>query len=325
VPGTAGGITEINSANNIVFATAPWAHGSNGGIAITPDGSRMYVNNADVSSVSVFDTATNVPLMEIGVGQNPIGLAITPDGSHAYVSSQGSDTVSVIALATNSVVKTISVGAGANPIWVTISRDGSRAYVSNQGGGTISVIDTASNTVLTNIPIGSLPFHSAFSRDGRFLWVSVQGAGGFTLDNYVTAFSRWRYVEALGNSLILGLSVGALCTVFGVPMAWAVSRTDMPGKGFVRAIILGAFITPSYLGAIGWILLAGPNAGWLNRIWMAATGSGAAHRPSTTNCSPPSARESRSTTAITCARAPSWASWAAWHATADNKLRGNKP
>jgi len=175
VPGTAGGITEINSANNIVFATAPWAHGSNGGIAITPDGSRMYVNNADVSSVSVFDTATNVPLMEIGVGQNPIGLAITPDGSHAYVSSQGSDTVSVIALATNSVVKTISVGAGANPIWVTISRDGSRAYVSNQGGGTISVIDTASNTVLTNIPIGSLPFHSAFSRDGRFLWVSVQG------------------------------------------------------------------------------------------------------------------------------------------------------
>src|SRR5882724_2728767 len=107
VPGTAGGITEINSANNIVFATAPWAHGSNGGIAITPDGSRMYVNNADVSSVSVFDTATNVPLMEIGVGQNPIGLAITPDGSHAYVSSQGSDTVSVIALATNGVVNTI--------------------------------------------------------------------------------------------------------------------------------------------------------------------------------------------------------------------------
>ena len=177
VPGTAGGITEINSANNVVFATAPWAHGSNGGIAITPDGSRMYVDNAEDSSVSVFDTARNVPLMEIAVGQNPIGLAITPDGSRAYVSSQGSDTVSVIAIATNSVIKTISVGAGAHPIWVTISGDGSRAYVSNQDGGTISVIDTASNSVLTNIPIGSLPFHSAFSHDGRFLWVSVQGEG----------------------------------------------------------------------------------------------------------------------------------------------------
>jgi YVTN family beta-propeller protein len=177
VPGTANGITEINSANNVVFATAPWAHGSNGGIAITPDGSRMYVSNHEVSSVSVFDTATNVPLMEIGVGLNPIGLAITPDGSHAYVANQNSDDVTVIALATDTVIKTIPVSAGANPIWVTISPDGSRAYVSNQYANTISVIDTASNTVLTNIPIGSLPFHSTFARDGRFLWVSVQGEG----------------------------------------------------------------------------------------------------------------------------------------------------
>ena len=28
------------------------------------------------------------------------------------------------------------------------------------------------------------------------------------------------------------------------------------------------FITPPYLGAVGWILLAGPNAGWLNRIYV---------------------------------------------------------
>jgi iron(III) transport system permease protein len=64
-----------------------------------------------------------------------------------------------------------------------------------------------------------------------------------------------------------------LSIVFAVPVAWGVSRTDMPAKGLVRALILGAFITPPYLGAIGWILLAGPNAGWLNRIWMGLTGS----------------------------------------------------
>src|SRR6516162_9921521 len=39
VPGVAGGISEISAANNAVFGTAPWAHGSNGGIEITPDGS----------------------------------------------------------------------------------------------------------------------------------------------------------------------------------------------------------------------------------------------------------------------------------------------
>ena len=38
-------------------------------------------------------------------------------------------------------------------------------------------------------------------------------------------------------------------------------------------MVFGAFITPPYLGAIGWILLAGPNAGWLNKVWMALTGA----------------------------------------------------
>jgi len=107
----------------------------------------------------------------------------------------------------------------------------------------------------------------------RLLWVSLQGPHGLTLANYVTAFSRWRYVEALVNSLIVGLAVGALCVVFGVPMAWAVSRTDMPGKGLVWAAILGTFIVPNYLGAVAWILLAGPNAGWLNRVWTSLTGA----------------------------------------------------
>ncbi|RYF17951.1 MAG: iron ABC transporter permease [Comamonadaceae bacterium] len=108
----------------------------------------------------------------------------------------------------------------------------------------------------------------------RLLVVSFQDdAGGFTLANYVGAYSRSRYLEALGNSLVLGLSAGALCLVFGVPLAWALSRTDMPWKGLVWISILGTFIIPPYLGAVGWILLAGPNAGWLNRAWMALTGA----------------------------------------------------
>ncbi len=99
--------------------------------------------------------------------------------------------------------------------------------------------------------------------------------GAFTLANYAAAYGRWRHVEALVNSLVVGLAVAALCAVFGVPMAWAVSRTDMPGKGLVWAAILGTFIVPSYLGAVAWILLAGPNAGWLNRVYMALTGAAA--------------------------------------------------
>ena len=109
----------------------------------------------------------------------------------------------------------------------------------------------------------------------RLLWASVQDpdTGGFTLANYVAAYGRWRYIEALLNTLVVGLSAGLLATLFGVPMAWAVSRTDMPGKGLVWAAVLGTFIMPNYLGAVAWILLAGPNAGWLNRLYTALTGA----------------------------------------------------
>jgi iron(III) transport system permease protein len=108
----------------------------------------------------------------------------------------------------------------------------------------------------------------------RLVIVSFQDANGaFTLDNYVAAYGRLRHLEALGNSLVLGLSSGLLCLAFGVPMAWALSRTDMPFKGLIWISILGTFIIPPYLGAVGWILLAGPNAGWLNRALVALTGA----------------------------------------------------
>jgi iron(III) transport system permease protein len=109
----------------------------------------------------------------------------------------------------------------------------------------------------------------------RLIWTSFQDArtGDFTLANYATAYGRARYLGALWNSLGLGAGVSALCLIFAVPLAWAVSRTDMPGKGLVRLLVLSAFITPPYLGAVGWILLAGPNSGWINRAVMALTGA----------------------------------------------------
>ena len=108
----------------------------------------------------------------------------------------------------------------------------------------------------------------------RLVLVSFQDAGGaLTLANYVGAYGRIRHLEALGNSLVLGSSAASLALVFGLPLAWALSRTDMPAKGLVWVSVLGTFIIPPYLGAVAWILLAGPNAGWLNRAFIALTGA----------------------------------------------------
>ena len=97
--------------------------------------------------------------------------------------------------------------------------------------------------------------------------------GSFTLRNYVSAFGRPRYVQALLNSIMLGGAASGIATVIAVPLAWGVSRTDVPMRGTINAVVLGSFLIPPFVGAIGWILLGGPNAGWLNRAWVAATGA----------------------------------------------------
>jgi iron(III) transport system permease protein len=110
---------------------------------------------------------------------------------------------------------------------------------------------------------------------GKLLLVSFEtrGTGAFTLSNYLAAYGRQRYIDALVNSLRLGLTSATIAVVLAVPMAWAVSRTDMPGKGLTWAAVLGAFVLPPYLGAVGWILLAGPNSGTLNVAGRALTGA----------------------------------------------------
>src|SRR5438477_12631744 len=101
----------------------------------------------------------------------------------------------------------------------------------------------------------------------------AERTGAFTLQNYATAYGRARYVDALFNSLELGAGAALLAGVFAVPLAWGISRTNMPGRGLVRMLVLATFIPPPYTGAVAWTLLAGPNSAWLNRIVIMLPGA----------------------------------------------------
>lgn len=99
------------------------------------------------------------------------------------------------------------------------------------------------------------------------------GGSDFTLANYITAFSRARHIQAVINTLWMASFASLIAVAMAVPLAWAVSRTDMPGRDWAHASVIAAFIIPTFLGAIGWMLLAGPNAGWLNRIFAGLFGT----------------------------------------------------
>jgi iron(III) transport system permease protein len=56
-------------------------------------------------------------------------------------------------------------------------------------------------------------------------------------------------------------------------MAWLVARTDLPMTGVIRALVTASFVTPPFLGAVAWEILAAPNSGLLNQLYRLVTGA----------------------------------------------------
>ncbi|HET7343375.1 MAG TPA: iron ABC transporter permease [Methylomirabilota bacterium] len=104
-------------------------------------------------------------------------------------------------------------------------------------------------------------------------WLSVSSEGGATLANYRAVVADVALRRALWNTLVLAFWVGLASVAVGAPLAWLTARTDLPGKGLLRALVLASFVTPPFLGAFAWVMLAGPNAGLLNTLWRSWTGS----------------------------------------------------
>lgn len=106
----------------------------------------------------------------------------------------------------------------------------------------------------------------------RLLHAAFVGPSGLTLGN-LDVFGVSAYRQALQNSFAIATAVGVMSVLVGVPLAWLVVRTDLPGAGFFRIMAFASFVTPPFLGALAWALLAGPNAGLLNQIFVALTGA----------------------------------------------------
>jgi iron(III) transport system permease protein len=98
------------------------------------------------------------------------------------------------------------------------------------------------------------------------VWGSVSEAGRPTLAHFREALGSRLYVQALRNSLVLGLWTAVLSIAVGVPLAWAVSRTNIPAKRFVHLTAVISYVTPPYLTAIAFVNLFSPNAGLINRF-----------------------------------------------------------
>ena len=189
-----GGLFATTPINNNPFAEDMFMPFSAlaAGLAISPDGSTLYVANYQNDSLSIINTSTRLVSSEIhffvpgqttAIGEMPYWVSVlsNPQGApvKTYVSSQRDG--QVLSVAPSGSYKIIHVGGEPNRM--ILSADQTRLYVSNGDLDEIDVIGTAKDVLWSRISLarpgynykGSNPNSLVLSPDGRTLFVTLGG------------------------------------------------------------------------------------------------------------------------------------------------------
>src|SRR3977135_3124140 len=105
------------------------------------------------------------------------------------------------------------------------------------------------------------------------IYFSFTDKGSFTLKHLVKLVTHPPSIHPPVTTVILATSSSVICCAVAAPMGWLVARTDMPLRRTIRALVTASFVTPPFLGAIAWELLASPNSGLLNQLYRGAMGA----------------------------------------------------
>ena len=80
---------------------------------------------------------------------------------------------------------------------------------------------------------------------------------GLTLYNFTRFFTKKYYYEPLLRSIVVCSTTVLTSTLIGVPIAYVLTRYNVPGKTLMHILIIMSLMSPPFIGAYSWIVLAG--------------------------------------------------------------------
>jgi iron(III) transport system permease protein len=96
---------------------------------------------------------------------------------------------------------------------------------------------------------------------------------GLTLSNFSEILSSFADFKVLiWNSVIFSVGSAAWALLFGTALAWLAERSNAPFRSLAYVSAFVSFAVPGLIKVIGWILLLGPEAGFLNVAVGSVTG-----------------------------------------------------
>ncbi len=80
---------------------------------------------------------------------------------------------------------------------------------------------------------------------------------GVTLYNFVRFFTKPYYYTSLIHSFVVCIFTVIFATLVGVPIAYVMTRYNIPGKQMLHIGIIMSLMSPPFIGAYSWIILLG--------------------------------------------------------------------
>lgn len=105
------------------------------------------------------------------------------------------------------------------------------------------------------------------------VYTSLVGEDGVTLSNFALVAEHPQFWPAMLNTLYVGVGTVVVMIFFTVPLAWIYTRTDLPRKNVMLALITINVAIPSFLVAMGYIFIFNPSNGLVNEIWRVIVGA----------------------------------------------------
>ena len=137
------------------------------GMAISPDGSRLYVAASGLDQLLEVDLVAGRVLRAVSVPGRPHGVAITDDGRRLAVSCRDAD--QVVLLDTGSLIALGSLPAGPEPLGLAFSHDGKRLHVAGGLSDDLLIADLDFPSRNVRLVAGNEPYALSLSRDGSLL------------------------------------------------------------------------------------------------------------------------------------------------------------
>ena len=73
---------------------------------------------------------------------------------------------------------------------------------------------------------------------GAIFRASLWDENGISFSRYLEVFTNKQFLKAIWNTLIISTWVGAISVIVGALLAWLVTRTDLPWKKSIRALVM---------------------------------------------------------------------------------------